>query len=261
MTMNQYRFPFGQPVNRLTQQDRSPKSVFVLGVYASAVHARWIGPKKETKVTALAVASEPYIFWCGEGAVEIIKKIELPEGVGELKPASAKLNGPSGQSLDRNYLEPLGITRKDAWLCDIVPHSCQNAGQAKAVQQEYAPLIKTHGLPEVTVPPVPKPLCDDKRRAAILAELQESKAKMIILLGDEPISWFLHAFDQRYARLQDFGDTPEAYGREHTLSISDEEYQVLPLVHPRQAAKLGAYSPKWHDLHQKWVAGKGTPQT
>ena len=40
------------------------KKVFVLGVYASAVHARW---KKDGKVIcqALAVASEPRIFWDG----------------------------------------------------------------------------------------------------------------------------------------------------------------------------------------------------
>ena len=34
-------FPFGETVKRLVQEDRTPKKVFVLGVYASAVHARW----------------------------------------------------------------------------------------------------------------------------------------------------------------------------------------------------------------------------
>lgn len=57
--MEEYTFPFGQQVKKLIQEDRSPKSVFVLGVYASAVHARWIAPDgKTTVVTALAVASE-----------------------------------------------------------------------------------------------------------------------------------------------------------------------------------------------------------
>lgn len=32
-------FPFGEPVKAVTQTDRSEKDVFVLGVYASAVHA------------------------------------------------------------------------------------------------------------------------------------------------------------------------------------------------------------------------------
>ena len=70
-----YYFPFGQQVHTLVQQDRTPKKVFVLGVYASAVHARW---KKDGKVfcQALAVASEPRIFWDGniEEAKGIISK-------------------------------------------------------------------------------------------------------------------------------------------------------------------------------------------
>jgi hypothetical protein len=35
-------FPFGQLVQDVVQTDRTPKKVFVLGVYASAVHARWM---------------------------------------------------------------------------------------------------------------------------------------------------------------------------------------------------------------------------
>ena len=55
-----YYYPFGETVHPLVQQDRTPKKVFVLGVYASAVHARW---KQGNKIIcqALAVASEPRI--------------------------------------------------------------------------------------------------------------------------------------------------------------------------------------------------------
>jgi hypothetical protein len=38
--------PFGQPVRKVEQIDRSAKRVFVLGVYASAVHAKWLDPKQ-----------------------------------------------------------------------------------------------------------------------------------------------------------------------------------------------------------------------
>jgi hypothetical protein len=37
-----WQFPFGQPVNKVVQNNRTPKQVFVLGVDASAVHAKWI---------------------------------------------------------------------------------------------------------------------------------------------------------------------------------------------------------------------------
>jgi len=60
-----YSFPFGQPLVPVKQQDRSPKKVFILGVYASAVHAKWRNEIGNVLVQALAVASEPYIFWRG----------------------------------------------------------------------------------------------------------------------------------------------------------------------------------------------------
>ena len=104
-----YCFPFGQKLFPLTQQDTSPKKVFVLGVYASAVHARW---KKDGKIIcqALAVASEPRIFWDGDPdeAENIIKSVDIPKEVGTLEPANRKLNGPSAKVLDENILAPLG---------------------------------------------------------------------------------------------------------------------------------------------------------
>src|SRR5687767_9922054 len=116
-------FPFGQPLHPVEQTDRTPKRVFVLGVYASAVHARWIGADGREIVKALAVASEPYIFWRGDGAGDIIRQIEVPPAVGRLLPADAQFNGPSGIALDEHILRPLGLERSDAWLCDLVPHS------------------------------------------------------------------------------------------------------------------------------------------
>ena len=93
-----YYFPFGETVRPLVQQDRSPKKVFVLGVYASAVHARW---RKDDKIVcqALAVASEPRIFWDGnpQEAADIIGRIGIPEQMGTLEPAGTHLNGPSAK--------------------------------------------------------------------------------------------------------------------------------------------------------------------
>jgi len=255
--MTGYRFPFGQPVRTLVQQDRTPKLVFILGVYASAVHARWVGANGKTKITALAVASEPYIFWQGDGAGSIIADIKLPTGSGKLVPAVAHLNGPSGRSLDECFLTPLELTRRDVWLSDIVPHSCLNPKQDQAIQREYMPLMAEYDLPEVSLPPVPNPLCDDDRRREILAELQESQADVLVLLGDEPIRWFLRYYDHRWSCLSDFGTTPETYGVYHPVTIEGRTYQVLPLVHPRQASQLGTHSAQWHALHRAWMTKGG----
>ena len=195
-----YTFPFGERVKLVQQQERTSKRVFVLAVYASAVHARWVDRGSKTVVNALAVASEPYIFWRGDNAEAIIKQINVPADLGNLTPAAKNLNGPSGKSLDERFLEPLNLSRDDVWLCDLVPHSCLNPGQKKALDRAYEPLAQTHKLPAVTLPPVPKQLADDRRRGEILTELRESHADTILLLGDEPIKWFLHAFDHSFKK-------------------------------------------------------------
>ncbi len=246
-------FPFGQPVHVLVQRDRTPKRVFVLGVYASAVHARWVRDDGKEIVKALAVASEPHIFWRGEGADAIIRHISIPDGVGKLEVANQQFNGPSGVALDEYFLKPLNLTRDDAWLCDLVPHSCMNQAQWKAIKRAYLPLVQQYGLADVSVPRVPNKLSDEHRRNAILEEIQESGADTLILLGDQPVRWFLHFYDTRWQRLSDFGSDPQSYGRLHNVTISGRDMWVLALAHPRQVAKLGRSSLTWYNLHQSWL--------
>jgi hypothetical protein len=250
MTSNLGIFPFGQPVQRVEQKDRSPKKVFVLGVYASAVHARWVGPDGKLVSQALAVASEPCIFWKGDGAADIIKRVVIPAGLGKLEPAAKTLNGPSGNELDNKFLGPLEFNRQDAWLCDLVPCSGCNDRQKKAIKRAYLPAMQEYNLPLPTVPDAPK---DGKitvaRRQEILDELRQSQAPLLILLGDQPIKWFLRHFDKRWERLSDFGP----YGEKHKVSLDGLEVEVLPLCHPRQAGRLGPSSKEWYDKHGEWV--------
>ncbi len=248
-------FPFGQPILPLIQRDRTPKRVFVLGVYASAVHARWVGEDGRQKISAVGVASEPEIFWRGsqDTAQEIISAIRLPQGAGRLSPASAQLNGPSGKALDQLFLQPLGLSRKDAWLCDLVPHSCMNKKQALALQREYDPLRALLGLPVYEWPLLPSDLVNKRRRIQIEGELMASNAEIVITLGDEPLRWFTQ-YHGTAAKLLTYGQTILEYGRLHQISISDRKLYLLPLVHPRQAARLGSHSAVWAEVHDAWIA-------
>ena len=249
-------FPFGESVHLVEQEDTTgAKDVFVLGVYSSAVHAKWLDVHGKTVVRALAVASEPSIFWRGEDVEDILAGIEIPAELGSLVPAASNLNGPSGNALDTHFLAPLGLDRDRAWLCDLVPHSCVNPGQARAIEREYRPLMQQYNLPEPTVPEVPKSLADDERRDAILAELLASEAPVLITLGDEPLKWFVSPLCDRECgkKLSTFGDDPETYGRLHDIDIDGNGFKLLPLVHPRQAARLGAHSASWASLHEHWL--------
>lgn len=257
--IEKYYFPFGQELKKVEQKDRNPKMAFVLGVYASAVHARWLDKYGKQKVSAFAVASEPEIFWTGENAESIISTIQIPEQIGRLTtPSDKKLNGPSGRSLDEKYLKPLGLNRKESWLCDLLPESRVNENQCKAIYEHYTfDIIKKYNLSPATIPHFDKgELNSPKRRNEILEELEASKADTLILLGDLPILRFLRFFDKRFSKLSQFGEIEETYGKEHEISINGKTYKAIPLCHPRQADRLGSSNTKWGKLHDNWIKNK-----
>ena len=242
----------------LRQADRAPKEIFILGVYASAVHARWLSPDGTELARALAVASEPYIFWRGEGPEAIIDRIHLPRGVGKLAPAAKMFNGPSGVALDERILAPLNRTRGDTWLADLVPNSCMNFRQQAALDRIYMPRLTEWSLPVPSVPLLPSPLASSVRQDEIAGELLESRASVVILLGDDPIRWFSSRWYPRCRRLADFGVSADSYGRLTEATVAGARVAILPLAHPRQVAKLGRSSARWYDLHQHWIARRAS---
>ena len=250
-------FPFGSKLEKVEQKDKSPKQIFILGVYSSAVHAKWIDISGKIKVTALAVASEPYIFWRGDQADEIIKRINdnMSPNIGRLEAAQNKFNGPSGRTLDEKYLDKLKLGRENCWLCDIIPYSRLNVNQQNAIKREYNPLIEKNNLPKCTIPKFSKSELNlEARRFEILNELKLSKAETIILLGDEPIKRFLSFYTaNKYQKLSDFGDTSNNYGKKVEVNIAGKEYTAIPLAHPRQVSKLGKSSQKWFERHSRWL--------
>lgn len=240
-------FPFGEPVREVKQlNDGHLKRIFVLGVYASAVHACW---KKEGKVVAraLAVASEPCIFWKGEGAEEIIRRIAVPETLGTLTSAGEQFNGPSGKALDECILNPLRILRQDAWLCDLRPWSCSNAGQLDAIERYH----RHTSTPRATVERADDAKArwaDAARQAQIMAELRHSGAKVLVTLGDQPLKHFVHPMGGHWSRLSQL-----EYGKLTPITLDGLSLHLLPLAHPRQVARLGAHSPKWFARHDAWA--------
>jgi hypothetical protein len=93
---------------------------------------------------------------------------------------------------------------------------------------------------------------EDKRRNEILAELEESQAETIILLGNEPLECFLSVVsDCKKTSLKEFGENTETYGLEHQVNINGKAYTVRPLTHP---GNLIRHLEKWERLHINWAA-------
>lgn len=244
-------FPFGMPITPVRQTDVNPKRVFVLGVYASAVHARWVADNGKTIINAIAVSSEPEIFWRGNGADALIERVAIPPGAGRLFAANKTLNGPSGVTLDSMFLEPLGINRGEAWLCDLLPESRCNPKQRAAVEREYDSRQERLGLPAYDFPPVPSVLASATRRIEIEREILAALPEILVTLGDQPLRWFAQYYGSQSA-LGSYGKTSEKYGRLYDLEVAGKALKLLPLVHPRQAGRLGSHSADWSELHVYW---------
>ncbi len=248
-----YQYPFGEVSNLLVQQDRSPKKVFVLGVYASAVRARWV-KNGEVVCDALPVADEPRLFWDGneDEEREIISRVRIPEALGVLEPLGNHVNGPSSKVLDEDILAPLGFTRDDAWLCDCLNEARLYPSEAKDIRDKYNPLIREYDLNDVTIRKRPVVFCDDARAREIAQEIVESQAELLILLGDIAIGQFLYkASKTPYRSLQDYCEE-FGYGERTEVTIRDKKIEVLPIAHPRQIGIYGAYNEKWHRAHMEW---------
>lgn len=250
-------FPFGSPLMKVEQQDKSPKKVFVLGDYSNSVHAKWIDANGNVKTEALPVASEPHNFCNGEEVKKIIRKINFPPELGRLVPADENINGPLSDVLDKSFLMPLGFKRKDAWLCDFLPYPRINQIQQKLIKTHYNPLLKSFGLPECSIPVLNEDEFNNPVRVdEIVAEIEQSKADTILLLGDVPISYFLSHF-AKYKKLTDFGDSPSKYGIARNRIIAGKTYKVIPLLHPRQSSTMGITNVYWDDYHMTWYFRKG----
>lgn len=247
MAQGAYRFPFGLPLEPTPPQEARNAKAFVVGVYASAVHARWIGPDGKEACKALAVASEPHSFWDGAGADRIIRSMEAPEEMGRLEPADRKFNGPSGETLREKYLAPLGLDVRDCWVTDLHDRYFLSPGNAKAIERYEQLRTKLRArIPRAVLPPRPSKVTPrPERMMRLREEFGRSGASCVITLGNEPIEPLFGTTAPKLSRA--------SYGEPEELQLFGRPVTVLRLCHPRQAGALGSSSSAWTTTHAEWI--------
>jgi hypothetical protein len=176
------RFPFGAPIQPVTWQQAGPKPVMVIGVYPSAVHARWVDVDGRTRIRAVAMANEPEPFWTGQDADDHIAAVTatVPTVVGRLVGAPGH-NGPSGQALDASVLAPLGLDRDRIRVADIDNRYMANPAQQQALERCYNLLVQKGLLPPVSWRPrrpITKVPAD--RSPSLAEELEEARPDWVM---------------------------------------------------------------------------------
>jgi uracil-DNA glycosylase len=248
-----YRFPFGRPLENTPPQKARKAKAFVVGVYASAVHARWIGPDGKEACKALAVSSEPCSFWDGTGADAIIADLQktVPSDMGRLEVPARQFNGPSGGTLLEMYLAPLGLRPAECWITDLHDRYFLSPGNEKAVAR-YEKLRNEvrSAAPPAALPQRPERVIPTKERLTRLRdELGDSGARLVITLGNEPLRPLLGNSARKLSL--------EGYGQPEGVEVFGQRVRVLRLCHPRQAGGLGTSSESWAGAHTAWVKRAG----
>lgn len=238
-----FTFPFGRPVLPVVPAADDQRRVFVLGVYPSAVHAKWVGADGKQAIRAVAVDNEPEPFWTGADAAERVDAVsaELPDGAGHLE--VAEQNGPSGSALAERYLAPLRLNADDCWITDLENRWLANAAQIKALSRSYQPLVDTGLLPPYKLRERTESIgLVEDRVPQLRQEWHDASPDVLITVGAEPA---------RALGLP--GPSHQHYGQPTRVTVWDRTVVHLALVHPRQAGGLGDHNSAWAATHQAWV--------
>lgn len=253
-------FPFGQPSGRCQPQRVAEAEAFVMGVYPSALHIRWVN--QDFRVAALAVDEEPWPFWDGADQDQRVQtwqtKVGWQPAWGKVAPAG-RLNGSSGVSVRDHVLNALGIEIGRVWLTDAVPffHVHRGPGtQGAAMSSRYDVFARQHGLPLHNLPDRPSPdrliqYAVEQELVRLREELLDSKASLVITLGNEALAVAAALVEGDLPRALSPGAT---YGATSTTRIEGRTIQVLPLVHPGQRAAV------WRAAHDRWRESRAEGQ-
>lgn len=247
-------FPFGR-----LSTDRPPRlpadraDVFLLGVYPSALHVRWVRPDGVVQVQALAVDDEPEVFWDGADAAERValwrEQVGWQPGWGRVTPSG---NGTSGRAVVDDVLQPLATTIDRCHVTDCLPRYLVKNGpgsQGKAMSSVYGPFAEARGLPEVSLPRRPSPAglvrqAIGEERGRLMSQVTASGADRVVTLGQEAADVFAAVCDVGAVVLR----PDEHYGCLRNVRLGARLLAWTPLKHP------GLRSPKWQQRHAAWKA-------
>ncbi len=249
-----FTFPFGRQVTPRPPSAASPRGVFILGAYPSALHVEWKPPKPYKQIKALAVDDEPTPFWTGHDEAARVQRWRESVGFhaswGTVR-GVGRLNGSSGHWVEREVLGPLGVTHEETWITDCLDTYRASTGVGVRLADTYEPFARAHSLPSAVLRPHPDE--NDIVREAradhldrLRSELRTAALELIVTLGNAAlrVARYLVEVEDAPARL-----SPNGYGARLTSRFEGRAVAWLPLAHPATPAV-------YQEAHARWRIGR-----
>lgn len=253
--VSSYTYPFGRPITPREPSATSPRRLFVLGAYPSALHVEWIPPKPWKRITAIPIDDEPSPFWDGadhEARVDAWKAhVGFDPAWGSIQ-SIQRFNGPSGAWVRDNVLEPLEADTSGAWITDCLDTYRGSIGVTRRLSDTYGPFATALGLPAASLPPHPGETeivqeALTHHTARLRAELGTARPELVVTLGNAALR-VLGAIVDIEGRSAPSKLRVEEYGKEIGIRVAGRSMRWLPLAHP-------AAPKRWQEVHEGWARG------
>ena len=224
--------PSGEPVQRTDPAGDFDSRISIMGVYPAA------------RVRSIAVGS---------------RRMNLPDRVERVsfEPGISA----SSNHLDRVYLDPLGLSRKQVLLFDLMPFFLANtrstggrsmAGNVRAYEEQTRRLLGIEPRPpETELVRLARSMPGNVARLENI--LARSAARLLLTLGSEAAA---------FVRGGEYGAVNNRakclfYQEPVQLDVLGIRLRVVHLAHPGLLMTKKGRTAGWVDLHQSWCQGAG----
>ncbi|MCX6245299.1 MAG: hypothetical protein NTU98_11415 [Bacteroidetes bacterium] len=162
---------------------------------------------------------------------EVLKKLHYEDQKEPFSP-----NTISGKALDKYYLKPLGLTRDDVWITDII----------KCRYPKEEPLDIYHNKVKFN-----KEIQETAEKCCelwLVEEIKQAKPKVIVTLSDKEVYQRL----RRVYKLKTPVKIEDAVGKSHNVTVAGHSTILFPMIHPDISRPEGDGDNRKLKARRKW---------
>lgn len=224
------RLPSGEPVHRTEPNGPVDAPIVIVGVYPAA------------RVAGMSVHGV---------------RMNLPV---EVERRSFDTVSASGREIDAQYLAPLGLTRDDVLLLDVMPYFLANvrkSGERTMWRniQEYERLTGE----QLGIEPRPTPASLVEQARAMPGNVE--RIRHYLLAAERRLVLTLGVEAAAFARGESLAETDrrkhEAFYADPVRGFGDLDLAVVHLSHPGNLMATRPAAARWRERHATWCTGPG----